>query len=1192
MYRSAPLICGTQKRHSLHSYPAYPALNATKITGRACQVFVLATGMALSCQSQGAVLAEWDTAPSTENATLAPTTTDPSIDATQLSTGGGIIANSGGTWNWRDWDVASTDFDQAVAAGDFWTWGFTVTGGPITPETFDIRLDRSGSGPDDVEIRVSVNGGAGITVLTQDYGDSGSGVSFTGVDLSALGTLNTGDTVVFTLAAFNSESSGGTFDLETVDFGGADPRSLRIEGTVGSVGDLPPSVASTVPEDGATGVAVETDITITFSEPVTVTPDVWFALDCTVSGSDLPAVVSSGDSTTFVLDPVSDLAPGESCSVTITASNVVDQDETANNLVEDVSFSFDIAPDVSASPAVFINEFHYDNDGGDEGEFIEIAGPSGTDLTGWSIVLYNGNGGVTYGSPAVFSETLADETGTGFGFAVVSYPSNGIQNGPDGIALVDGAGNLVQFLSYEGSFVAANGPAAGVLSEDIGEREVGSTPIGDSLQLTGDGTTYADFVWAAPGPQTVACSNNEQTFAGGASECLLELTIPEIQGEGAASPQVSQTVVTTGVVTGDFQGVPESDRFHPDQLEGFFIQDVSGDGDPATSDGIFVSCDDCSSDSVSQGDVVTVTGIVEESFGLTSINVANNDGIMIDGAAGLPAPVLIDLPLSAVDGYEAFEGMLITFSDELFVSEYFQLGRFGEVVLIEGSRPYQFTHDNAPDTSGLVAFEAELETRRIILDDDANGSNQALFQDLNVFHPQPGLSTTNLFRGGDSITNLTGVLDFSFGLYRVRPIAGFSYEFTPLNTRATNAAPADVGGTLKVVSANVLNYFTTIDVTSGSDGDCSPSGTLDCRGADSALELARQTEKLTSALCAIDGDIVGLSEIENDASGTGSLSTLATALTTAGCGPYDFVDAGPLGTDAIKVAFLYNPDTVTPVAGQSYVVDNSIDPDYQDNRNRPTLVQVFEEIASGGKLIVAAHHLKSKGSDCDDLGDPDLNDGQGNCSQTRARAAQIVVDYINNTVIPAAGTDRVLAIGDLNAYKREDAVRAYIDAGYVDLVEEFGGDDAYSFVFGGQLGYLDHALGLNLGDAVTGTTEWHINADEISLFDYNDDIRDEGERSFEEEPDNLPLYDPGPWRSSDHDPVIVGLTLGSSASVDGDLDGDGDVDFDDYRALLSVFRLPASASPLAAVADFDGSGTVDIRDLLIWRGFLRAFRAG
>lgn len=167
-----------------------------------------------------------------------------------------------------------------------------------------------------------------------------------------------------------------------------------------------------------------------------------------------------------------------------------------------------------AAAQVFINEIHYDNASTDVGEAIEVAGAAGTDLTGWSIVLYNGSTGAEYDTTAL-GGMLLDQQG-GLGTSVITYPSNGIQNGgPDGIALVDNGSNVVQFLSYEGTFTAVGGPADGMTSIDIGVAETSSTPAGDSLQLTGSGSFYENFTWAAPQPATFGAVNAGQTFGGG-----------------------------------------------------------------------------------------------------------------------------------------------------------------------------------------------------------------------------------------------------------------------------------------------------------------------------------------------------------------------------------------------------------------------------------------------------------------------------------------------------------------------------------------------------------------------------------------------------------------------------------------------------------------------------------------------------
>ena len=155
----------------------------------------------------------------------------------------------------------------------------------------------------------------------------------------------------------------------------------------------------------------------------------------------------------------------------------------------------------AAPPSVRIAELHYDNTGTDSGEAIEISAPAGTVLTGWSIVLYNGNGGAAYDTRSLSGVVPA--TCGARGVVFVTYPTNGIQNGsPDGVALV-GPGGLVEFLSYEGTFTAAGGAANGVTSTDIGVTELGTEPLGMSLQRKGDGT------WSGPTSHTFGICNDE-----------------------------------------------------------------------------------------------------------------------------------------------------------------------------------------------------------------------------------------------------------------------------------------------------------------------------------------------------------------------------------------------------------------------------------------------------------------------------------------------------------------------------------------------------------------------------------------------------------------------------------------------------------------------------------------------------------
>lgn len=199
--------------------------------------------------------------------------------------------------------------------------------------------------------------------------------------------------------------------------------------------------------------------------------------------------------------------------------------------------------------AVWINELHYDNDGSDTGEFVEVAGTAGTDLTGWQLVAYNGNGGGAY-QTASLSGMLADQSN---GFGTLSVAMTGLQNGaPDGVALVNAQGDVVQFLSYEGSFTATDGAAVGQTSVDIGVSETSSTPIGYSLQLVGTGSQYSDFTWQAAQAATAGQVNEGQTFIGQAPAAV-EIWINEFHydNKGGDSNEFVEIAGTAGAdVTG------------------------------------------------------------------------------------------------------------------------------------------------------------------------------------------------------------------------------------------------------------------------------------------------------------------------------------------------------------------------------------------------------------------------------------------------------------------------------------------------------------------------------------------------------------------------------------------------------------------------------------------------------------------
>lgn len=620
--------------------------------------------------------------------------------------------------------------------------------------------------------------------------------------------------------------------------------------------------------------------------------------------------------------------------------------------------------------------------------------------------------------------------------------------------------------------------------------------------------------------------------------------IHDVQGNGAATPIPGVTVTVEGVVTGNFQG--------SDKLSGFFLQeedaDADADADPATSEGIFIFCSGCPI-AVAEGQRVRATGSVSEFNNMTEITASTAGSVVITEAGNhlaevTPAPV--DLPIAGVvnDFYEAREGMLVTFVDTLTVSEYFELARYGQVVLYEGGRPRQFTEASPPSVAGYNAHLDNLTRREVILDDDDNGQESFLSLPNGsqfVFHPRAnggfsvGAQGIDFFRGGDLVNGLTGVLHWSFpgfgaDTWRIRPTNANPVTFTAANPRP--ATPPAVGGAIKAAGMNLLNYFTTIDTTaSTSTGPCAPSGTLDCRGADSMAELIRQRERASIVICTLNADVYGFMELENTTP-SDTITDLLNAV-NARCGgdyPYDFVNTGgTLGTDAIRVELIYRTGILSPVG--SPLVD--LDPVH----NRPPTAQTFDVVdaanpAFGERFTVIANHFKSKGCGGGGPGDADAGDGAGCFNATRTAQASRLLTWINGTVVPAAGDPDVLLLGDFNSYPQETPVTTLTGGGFTDLEAALLGPNAYSYLFDGQLGHLDYAFsGTSLTPQITGVGPWHINADEAALFDYNDEVFDSpGEAAFDEKPDGSTLVPPrvvfqpaSPYRAADHDPVLVGL---------------------------------------------------------------------
>jgi uncharacterized protein len=735
----------------------------------------------------------------------------------------------------------------------------------------------------------------------------------------------------------------------------------------------------------------------------------------------------------------------------------------------------------TAQTNVFVNELHYDNSGTDAGEAIEIAAPQGTDLTGWDVVLYNGTGGAPYGTREL-SGTVGESRVT-----VLEYPTNGIQNGsPDGVALVDAAGTVRRFLSYEGTFMAVGGPADGMQSTDIGVVEDGGSGADESLQLTGTGDSDDDFDWTGPRAASFGALNAGQTFDGasgddppdpgelpGAGSCDLASTPTyEVQGAGSDSPRAGEDVTVEGVVVGDFEGETGAG-----DLGGVFIQDPQGDGDPATSDGLFVFVPNAPE--LEAGDAIRVAGTAVEFFGLTELSDVTGLTICAEGAAQ-PAATPLVLPADE-QARERLEGMRIVAQDALSATENRNVDDFGELLLASGGpllTPTEVAEPGAP----AVAAAADNVRRSILLDDGRDGTGR---------EPIRYIAPGDTVRRGDTVTALEGVLSFAFGAYRVEPTG--TVEFAERNPRA--AAP-EVGGDLQVASFNVLNYFITF-------------GGSDDRGAPNAAEFEQQEAKIVEAINGLGAEVVSLQEIQDtsdeaSADPDTAVDTLVAALNEdAGTERWAAVPAPePYGnTDEIRVALIYQPAALQPVGGSVAF------PDPAFGNARVPVAQTFR--AEHEVFTVVANHFKSKSCGGASGANADSGDGQSCFNADRVEQAQAELRFVDQ-LQQSSGDDDVLVTGDLNSYTQEDPIDVLTGGGLVNLLErELAAAARYSFVFDGAQGVLDHALATDsLAPKVAGAGVWHLNADEPDAFQYTG-------------PE--PFYSADPYRSSDHDAGIVGI---------------------------------------------------------------------
>ncbi|WP_254843486.1 ExeM/NucH family extracellular endonuclease [Shewanella sp. UCD-KL21] len=640
--------------------------------------------------------------------------------------------------------------------------------------------------------------------------------------------------------------------------------------------------------------------------------------------------------------------------------------------------------------------------------------------------------------------------------------------------------------------------------------------------------------------------------------CEGKSTIPiyEIQGAGATSPLIAAgadesilEVTTKGVVTA------RAERLY----KGFFIQDPQGDGSPLASDGIFVHWGDTAPAAIVPGMQICVTGKVQQYAGFTQINIEEQQQFHLGNYVGeLPAtPLRIADGQSLAEALERVEGMKVVLdsASDMKVTRSFSLdydSYRNNMVLSHQAPLMKATQVYAPLSAAAIALNKANIANQLVVESDykAEHGEVPYFPSFNA--------DNGYIRVGDQLTNIEGVIGYSYEQYRFMPTNDINAsDFIRHHDRTAAPAVANQGD-LRVASFNVLNFF-----NSEFGGDKNPLGHN--RGAKLESEMLLQRTKIVNAMAAMNADIIGLMEVENN--GFGKLSAIQNLVDAlnAKLAPeqvYQFVEVtdndGFIGTDAIAVGILYRPAVValadaaqiiaTP---EQHVAEGALtrinegvtetNPGYHKYQ-RHSLMQSFS--INGQKLTIVVNHFKSKGSGCieDWLSfneDSEPEDLQGKCNAFRVSAAKVIGESVT------ALDGDVLVIGDLNAYGKEDPLAVLtdydaslsehviktashtslngadydvqggvIDKGYglINLNTQAHGAATYSYSYAGELGNLDHALGnSSLAARLVAIEDWHINAVESSLFEYSSKYTGD-----------LAKSDNG-YSSSDHDPVIIAL---------------------------------------------------------------------
>ena len=557
-----------------------------------------------------------------------------------------------------------------------------------------------------------------------------------------------------------------------------------------------------------------------------------------------------------------------------------------------------------------------------------------------------------------------------------------------------------------------------------------------------------------------ACTETSPPLDSANTLCQSEFTsLPSIQGSAYQSSLKDSALSVRGVVTFVSRG------------KGFYLEDPDTLTDATASKALFIS-DETLSTQVQPGQSLAISGRVDElgSARDTLTSLVDITGHEICGAdIALPLS-RVALPLDSA-GREALEGMRVSFDQELTLTDVYKLS--------EGEATFS--------SNGVLRVPTEVQL--------PGEAAQAVEKKNRAHSVVATLPTRNSPAPvGSTVPALTGVMGHDGRNPRL--LLDSTPDFT---TPSYAAAPERSAGTVRIVNSNLLNFF---------NGDGQGGGFPTERGARSHEQFLDQSARIREVMASLQPDLLAVQELEND--GFGPLSaarSLLALLNETGNEDWAYIEPGTekIGSDVITVGLFYRTQVLESV-GPARVLDS---PEFKGLSRQP-LAQLFRHISSGVTFLAAANHLKSKGRCPDSGSNADQGDGQYCWNQARTSAVSAELPWLED-LASNSGTDRIIVLGDMNAWRLEDPIRRFVESGYIELVEKLSGLPQHSFLYWGQIGTLDYAFATPaMAEYARSAVIWHINAD------------------WPRE-----MKQPHPWlRASDHDPVIVDFDFSQSATLD------------------------------------------------------------